>query len=355
MKVGYCLLLLLFSIKLCSERNIEVIPRPGRQLPLFIINLDDEPSVRFNLVLKYFKEKGHQVINEVFEKNIANKYLIRFLLYFRKEDPEILEEMKAAARILNVDLFKIQSIYISNELNYLNTGHPVDETGCTSIVGVDHATRQPILARNLDFGPVSLADIQYSAVFFKGGRKLFKTSMFAGPPFIHQGLRDKAYAVTTNSRHRTNFGQLVQVLWNIVSSVPSDGTILRKTLINAETYDTAVEMLSSEKMISGTFFTLAGVKDGEGVILGRSASNLDHTEKLENKNFIVQTNYDSWINNPFQQNDPRRKAAIKYLTDKDISEDVLHDTIASKGVIVSETLLECILNPLNLDYRCWAK
>ncbi len=68
MKVRCLILFLLFSISLCSERNIEDIPRPAKPLLEYKINLDDDPSVRFNHVLEDFKEKGHQIINEIFEK-----------------------------------------------------------------------------------------------------------------------------------------------------------------------------------------------------------------------------------------------------------------------------------------------
>ena len=76
------------------------------------------------------------------------------------------------------------------------------------------------------------------------------------------------------------------------------GTAIKDVLLNAQSFDEAVEFLSTVKMTSPGHFTIGGTGSEEGMILSRDADRVDRLVRLEENNnqqwFLAMTNVDVW-------------------------------------------------------------
>jgi len=113
----------------------------------------------------------------------------------------------------------------------------------------------------------------------------------------------------------------------------SPSWILRKAIENGNSYENALDMLMNADLTSNCYFTLAGNKNSEGVIIQRdidiSKNQYDYLNVDMGKWFLVQTNYDRNEEDP--EDDFRRIPAEQKLMKlgKNIDEYVMFSNIMS--------------------------
>merc|ERR1712151_686360 len=97
------------------------------------------------------------------------------------------------------------------------------------------------------------------------------------------------------------------------------GTLnVRDALEHDGTFDDAVKRLNETKLMGPGYFAIAGVNPGEGAIMSRSAYGSFGfwtlaEELAKGKSYMVQTNYDHWMADPFF--DKRRTPCEKCMDD----------------------------------------
>eukprot|EP00827_Trimyema_finlayi_P005651 TRINITY_DN608_c0_g1_i2.p1 TRINITY_DN608_c0_g1~~TRINITY_DN608_c0_g1_i2.p1 ORF type:complete len:233 (-),score=56.74 TRINITY_DN608_c0_g1_i2:77-775(-) len=177
---------------------------------------------------------------------------------------------------------------------------------------------------------------------------LYTASFVLGTVGFHSGMKPQEFAVSINSRKayddeyfRKNFIQILQQQkWNVQY-------ILRKCLENAQTYQEAVEILSTVSLDQTVYFIVSGTQKNEGVVIERDKEAVYAAYKLsESKWFLVQTNYDREIDDMpiliFNQTLQDAKLSHKRDNRKTPAEDKLYEI--GQNNIKRELLMNSILS-----------
>merc|ERR1712146_628393 len=161
----------------------------------------------------------------------------------------------------------------------------------------------------------------------KGGKTLFNTTSYVGYAGVFEGMKAGAFSVSINTRFDLTF---YTALIDWITGVNRNGTfasfLVRDALTNNVTFDDAVKVLNSTKIMGPGYIAVAGTKAGEGTIMSRSAWqsirpwNLAD-ELAKGKNYMVQTNWDHWLPDPFF--DRRRVPCEKCMDGLDLKESSL--------------------------------
>jgi hypothetical protein len=144
---------------------------------------------------------------------------------------------------------------------------------------------------------------------------------------------------------------------NVLGGRELNGWVLRKTLEEETTYESAVERIATSNYASTEYAIVSGVR--KGTILAKDPEGVAHTQTLGQPNFeerddyIIITNFDyfwgdvrEWFdptggNGAFH---PRRIAAQKQLNATDVlTPEALFDTINNEGVF-ADTIFQAVIN-----------
>ena len=80
-------------------------------------------------------------------------------------------------------------------------------------------------------------------------------------------------------------------------------------LLNAKSFDEAVQIFSTRKMTSPSHFIVGGVSGNQGIVISRNEDTTDHTFVLSDDNwFVAMTNVDVW-----EVTDHRYESAVSYM------------------------------------------
>jgi acid ceramidase/N-acylethanolamine-hydrolysing acid amidase len=180
--------------------------------------------------------------------------------------------------------------------------------GCTAVVARDSAGKI-WFARNLDYGMNNLLlDLVITVNFKFNDATLGISDHFAGFVGSSTLMVPFGYAVSLNQRKASSFEENIKYIMN-PQALPVL-ILFRETLKKARNYESAVAMFSDQMIAAPSYFTIAGMKPDEGIILIRDFEGLVETVRLDedgNSFFIVQTNSDKGLT------DWRREKAIKSL------------------------------------------
>jgi hypothetical protein len=134
--------------------------------------------------------------------------------------------------------------------------------------------------------------------FYKSGRLLYQATTWAGYVGILTAVKQAAFSLSINFRC-CNTGNLFT---NIVSAIRGGWPIaflVRHVMETAASFDSAVETMSSERLVAPSYVTVAGVEVGEGALITRDRTFADRILRMQdNDNMIIQTNADFWDEKP---------------------------------------------------------
>ncbi|GMI19501.1 hypothetical protein TeGR_g13407 [Tetraparma gracilis] len=237
---------------------------------------------------------------------------------------------------------------------------PFRGPGCTGIIAVDSTDGSVNHARNLDFSPVDImGNLVYDARFTRGGEEVFRSQMIAGYAMVITGAKfgDDGFAIERNTRYTDHKGGNREMIENVLGGRELNGWVLRKTLEEETTYESAVERIATSNYASTEYAIVSGVR--KGTILAKDPEGVAHTQTLGQPNFeerddyIIITNFDyfwgdvrEWFdptggNGAFH---PRRIAAQKQLNATDVlTPEALFDTINNEGVF-ADTIFQAVIN-----------
>ena len=304
----------------------------------FTINLDLPPKERFREVNAFYKPQLLGFIDQ-----FKGNFIFEVVVFLLDKIPvgEMLkvwtEEEKGEIEGLSEDIGGyLQFLYIAQLIGdfwgairnfwgyekalqqgcYNQTEEFIWPNWCTSMVA-----NQPsgvIHARNFDLGPQFIG-LLYRAQFTQGDELIFKADMVAGLVGVVTGMKNGIFGVTVDTRSpyvksRYDILPILETLVRLQKSGYRTQTMLvRETLTKAKSYVDALDMLSNTNLVSDVYYTVSGVKRGEGAILSRDPVGCAHITYLGEERFIIVTNYDYWNNDHRADSDPRRAEAIKQL------------------------------------------
>ena len=345
----------------------------GNAYKTFTINLDLPPKERFREVNQFYKPDILGFINELKENFLLDavfflldKIPVGEMLKVWTEDEKgeiegLSEEIGGYLQFIYIaqligDLWSPVRNFFGYEKPYVpgcfnkSEGYPWPIDWCTSLI-----VNQPsgvIHARNFDFASQFIG-LLYRGKFAQGGELLFEADMVAGLGGVVTGVKDGAFGVTVNTRSpyvkwRYDILPLLEMLVRMQKSGYRTQTMLvRETLIKAKSYVEALDMLSNTKLVSDVYYTVSGVKRGEGAILSRDPLGCAHISYLGEERFIIVTNYDYWSDHHRSDSDPRRAEAIKQL-------DAIPGQLTGNdiyNVLITDELMEgyCTLDTTIID------
>jgi hypothetical protein len=100
-----------------------------------------------------------------------------------------------------------------------------------------------------------------------------------------------------------DIGSIYASFWAYISGAWRIPGLIRHTLETAQSYQEAVNIFKTSKLISPCYLVVSGVNGNEGAIITRHRNSVHDVYSLddaakEGKNYIVQTNYDRDIPDP---------------------------------------------------------
>jgi len=228
--------------------------------------------------------------------------------------------------------------------------------GCTGIIATDKTDGTVYHARNLDFSFANyLQPMTYTGIFTKGGKEIFRAQTIAAYSSILTGMRkgSNGYTIEINTRFLDHWGGNKQMFQNLFTEKrPLSGWTKRKILENHDNYEDAVEAFSHTPYVATEYNIIAGVK--KGVIIGRNPDGPAYTIPLEDKKYIIMTNFDYVYHDIREWFDPtggkgllhpRRQAAEKILKAADtLTPEVLFGTLTDFEVMAKDTIFQAIMN-----------
>jgi len=336
------------------------LPNPVTNVPKYIVNLDLPPSKRWSIIVKDFKHEFDGIrkyIDEMIKGllgstfgSVVKKVVSGFLnLVNRTGAVFFSEELKAIAEQTGQPLGEIVLLQLSYELF----------ATCTSILKSD-SNGNVLHCRTMDWDMPALKKLTIEVEFQRGGNPVFYGTTWAGYVGVLTGMRPSAYTVAVNFR-RTEKGTFWQNIKQSLSKGWPIGFLVRQVLDEDSTFLKAVGSLSSSKLISPCYFTMAGSGKNEGVIITRDREHEENRWTLSEHGDIVQPNIDHWSSDPqfniiwsIERRDWTR-SCFKEMELKNINADfsVMRDILQQYPCWNDETIYATFMCPKQFYYASY--
>jgi hypothetical protein len=319
----------------------------------FVVNLDVPPEQRWAHIItmpRYKQEllKTLEVVENMlptlerevvdFVFNVISPQIEHFLGDYGRE-------IQGSADILNIDVGYALLINLVYEI----IAH------CTSIVA---ETDNGIIlhARNMDFAGIwqddsefqqHLKNLTVQLDFRRGGKTVYRGTTFVGYGGLATGMKPGAFSVTINERDEgTLWENLLEAL--LVPNVAPVSFLVRDVLDSAKSYDDALSIFATHRIVAPAFLILAGMERGQGAVITRDRNYAVDIWTLDSPKrwFEVETNYDHW--KPPPPNDDRSTPAIKAMNrigQRNITLSAMFDVLSIPPVLNSETTYTSLLCP----------
>jgi acid ceramidase len=282
-------------------------PPASTNVPQYVVNLDLPANQRWAEIAGKYQSEINDLVNTVktFVAAILGEDVVDVLIdALGKIDDKLPapypDELRGIATASNIPLGEIVLYNIFYEIF----------TVCTSIVAEDK-DGQLIHARNLDFGlflgwnenthdwrvTELLRKTILNIDWQKGGQTVFKSVNFAGFVGVYNGIRPQRFTITANERFDIDGGYRGIWQWLMGDNSQAWMTLLvREVMENVDSYDAAIEKLSTAKLLAPVYYIVGGNSTGQGQIVVRSREKTLETKKLNpsdpNGWYILETNYD---------------------------------------------------------------
>jgi len=265
---------------------------------------------------------------------------------------------------------------------------------CTSIVAQnDNGT--VYLARNMDY-PDPFTAVMIHAVFVKDGRRLYEGTTFASTVGLSTGFVPGGWAISQNARTNPDHGSATSragavtaakagaSMFPILPRLAMDSLLrpdfVRRNFVPVGKNQTvgfqeALKFYSSEPLVAPGYLTIAGVKQGEGAVITRNATNKTATKKFPDSDilslfsqpeaaptqaggvwFVAETNVDHWEREPWFFD--RRKtatSALEGIGSSDINLFNLWHVLSTYPVYNFATIHTDLTCPASGEYRSYKR
>ncbi|CAJ0569473.1 unnamed protein product, partial [Mesorhabditis spiculigera] len=350
-------------------------PADSQTVPWYTVNLDEDPKTRWALVARSRAqgildtlETVHQFIGEHGLLGEMGELLWQILLnsmddaVFHLPEP-YRSEILGFADAANIPVSKLVLLNLFYEIS----------KGCTSIVAED-PNGKIYHARNQDFGTffiwnttletwqqtIALKNILINVNYIRGGKTVYKGVTFAGHMGVLTGMKPHAFTISTNSRAGKSWDNLaawfagqanerIELIW-------AD----RQVLEVANSFDEAIDYLSTVPLFASGYFIVGGRKSGEGAIITRGPNGTDHIERIDTSKpdgwYVLETNYD-WDKVEFYL-DSRigpGNDCMKRLTRANVGLEGLYQVLSSKPNLNKATVYTSVMQVDDLAFQSFIR
>lgn len=301
----------------------------------FVLDLDKDPKDRWtalaqdpvfenykkdftNYVGSYIPKAALPIITDI-TRSLKGKFY-----------PDYADEMIGLADALGVSIgdvvlanliYQVEGIGRACEAGNTTGPCPPKAAGpgmCTAIVGngQDSLDGSGIIwqGRNLDWNlDATLLKYVLRVEYKRQNKTIFTGVQIAGEIGVLHGLRKGAFSVQLNARDQG--GNFLNNLGQIVLGLKTPTHVMRYALEHEDTFEHALEFLSTTHLANPAYFVMAGIQDREGAILTRDRKELvdvwhlfeapsmdTQGINLQPDWFRLQTNFDHWTEVPDDDN-----------------------------------------------------
>lgn len=310
-------------------------PPANASMPTYTVSLDAAPKDRWPALVKPVAAQIGALLNTIIQY-VPKKFLEKFEARCDSNAPaEFLDrfpapygdEIQSIADATGLDICTLIIYNIAYEVL----------GGCTSIVAED-SSGNVYHGRNLDFGlgPFNGTEMQWqmtdalrpllsTIVFTKGGQTVYTSVHYLGYVGFLTAVKKGAFTITVDTRFDNNYDKyLFDWLNDKTDTAHFLSFLTRDTMDQEADFDSAVQRLAHTTMIGPSYVIIGGAKKGEGMVITNgpnttTALNLWPMSSGYPKNsttapwYLVQTNYDNWVEPPFFDN--RRDPAIDCMNE----------------------------------------
>ncbi|XP_013419592.1 N-acylethanolamine-hydrolyzing acid amidase [Lingula anatina] len=345
----YCCVFIVFVTVLVSS---DVPTKPK----VYTLNLDLPPEERWMHIVKDFPQLAE--IADTITRRVIPEDVYPLVDQLAQELDKYLpepfaQEIRGIAKASGAD---VGGIVMAN-LFYEATAF------CTSIVAQD--TNGLIWhARNLDYGgkygfTEMLKNITAIVHFQKGGKTVYSAVTYVGFAGIVTGQRPYGFTISIDERDQGAWwmNALVALLDRQAWPV---GFLIRKTLEEETTFEGALDRIVTTDTIAEGYFIIGGANSSQGAVVTRARLQADNIWKLDIPNgrwYLVETNYDHWVDPPATDN--RRTPAMKALNStgqQNINKGTLFEVLSEPLVVNRHTTYTATMSAGKPDvFDAWVR
>ena len=348
-----------------SSSNPAPAPVPAKR---YTVNLDLPPEQRWTEVVKDHEESIIRLIQSMKQALPAE---LASLVATLGEDidkympyPYGQEIVGISNTLTNTTVSDAVLGNILYELTaYGNQNIGVESKGvkmCTSIVA-QTLNGSIYHGRNLDYSfPDLLRDMTVIVDFQQGGQTVYTGTTFAGLIGLATAQKPHAYTISVNERDAGTW-------WMNAFEALLAGThgitflLVRDAVSDKEMdFESAVNSLTSSRLIAPSYIIVGGVKPGEGVVITRDRTAAKDLWQMDPDNghwYLVETNYDHWL--PPPAGDNRRDPAIKAMdgtTRAGLNNTSLFKVLSTPPMLNSGTTYTATMSAAMPDiYNTWIR
>ncbi|XP_076819004.1 N-acylethanolamine-hydrolyzing acid amidase-like [Clavelina lepadiformis] len=293
---------------LSMTKNVVTPEKDATAAKTYVVNLDLPPMERWNNVLKHFNPKDiiaavHSLLDEYLPGKLVIPILEKIAADLDRYIPQpFADELRGISKNFNVNLGDVVLGNLVYDISAFNNGQ---FKACASIVASDKTGRL-IHGRNLDYDIGDrLKPLTIQVDYQKNGKTLFMATTYAGYIGVITGQKNLAFSVSGDQR---NSGHLWENLLSALEDSWPTFMLQRMVLEGARDYQAAVSLLSNTPTIAPVYFIVGGIRPGEGAIVVKDQRNLRNVTLMNDKWYVLETNYDPWKAPP--KSDDRRDAGI---------------------------------------------
>lgn len=251
-----------------------VIGFPAHAVPSFTVSLDDEPEVRYNEILNFYREEMialraatkailEQRFNESTRNTMANYVRVP------EEQTRELTGIRNTLRGWGINTTHNEQVFQSM---LYELASPTVSMGCSgSLVALKNGT--VVQGRNMDYpmnatmpdgSVITLNNVTHNVLFTKEGRPIMTAVMWPGKVTFHTAMRFDGWSWQQNTRPGNDFELNYHALKR---GQQPFGFIVREAFSNIDNFQDAVSYFQTVKFNAPQYFILAGSQDYEGVVL----------------------------------------------------------------------------------------
>lgn len=124
----------------------------------------------------------------------------------------------------------------------------------------------------------------YVAKFVRGEEEIFYGVMIAGYTGMNTVFKPGKFALSMNARRPSEGLNIFQLFYNLLLSflgVQRTTMMIRDVAIKCEDFQCAVDYVMKTSTTTPAYYTIAGIKENEGIIITKDRFSVVHVEKLD--------------------------------------------------------------------------
>ena len=323
--------------------DLDVHPRNRWDQPL--LKFWEKSRIDMKRILKRIPEYMHtifKIISEILKSNLEDP---EYNGKFTKYNEESYYEYEGMAKILKLQTYEVMLVNFMYEVTLL----------CFAVVA-QNDQGEVLLARNLDF-PTTLRGVAFQGNFYKGGKLLYKAMMLAGYTGTFTIMKPGKFAIALNSKAVQSPFRGVIMTFLRMTGVYNPTALMVKTCEQAESFEEAVEILSSTPLTVPTYYLVSGTEKNQGLVITRDTTKPVDIWRIDPESpkewALVQTNDDHW-DPQLSELDHNKTAAsydaLKTLTSANLNEKTIFSEVLHKEPMLTAWAIYSIVTNVRTGY-----